>query len=150
MNERIKKSYYDLLLDFNNLTELLSNNNYNSILSGNFLNCHILQATHQIKNLQQNKYFYQLINKIVKDFNVVNFKIDVDLFVGFTQGATSIIHKDDYDVFLYGLHGETMYIINKEKHILEQGDLIKINKGEVHQAIGLNPRIVFSLGVYNA
>ena len=43
-----------------------------------------------------------------------------------------------------------MYIVDKTKYILEQGDLIKINAGEVHQAIGISPRIILSLGVHNA
>lgn len=148
MNERVKKSYDNLFLDFNNLTELLSNNNYLSKLSGNYLNMFILQATFQIKNVHQEKFFSNLINKIIKDFSLVNSTVDVDLFVGFTQGATSIIHRDDYDVFLYSLYGETVYIVNKKKYMIEQGDLIKINKNETHQAIGMSPRIVFSLGVH--
>ena len=148
MNTRIKKSYDSLFLDFNNLTELLSNSNYNSKLSGNYLNILILQATYEIKDVHKDEFFTPLINKIVKDFNLVDCRIDVNLFVGFTQGAASIIHKDDYDVFLYSLYGETVYIVDKEKHILEQGDLITINKGEVHQAISLSPRIIFSLGVH--
>ena len=149
MSERVKKSYDNLFLDFNNLTELLSSSNYSSKLSGNYLDLHILQSTYQIKNVHQDKFFSNLINKIVKDFNLTSCKLDLDLFVGFTQGASSIIHKDGYDVFLYNLYGETVYIVNKEKYILKQGDIIRINKGEIHQVIGLSPRIVFSLGVYN-
>jgi mannose-6-phosphate isomerase-like protein (cupin superfamily) len=149
MEERIKRSYDNLFLDFNKLTELLSTNNYSSKLSGNYLNLHILQATYQIKNVHQDEFFTNLINKIIKDFNLINCKLDLDLFVGFTQGASSIIHKDGYDVFLYNLYGETVYIVNKEKYILKQGDIIRINKGEIHQVIGLTPRIVFSLGVHN-
>ena len=150
MSERVKKSYDNLFLDFNNFTELLSNSNYVSKLSGNWINLHILQATYQIKNIHHEKFFSNLINKIIKDFNLSNSKIDLDLFVGFTQGASSIIHRDDYDVFLYNLYGETMCIVEKEKYILKQGDIIRINKQETHQVIGLSPRIVFSLGVYDS
>jgi mannose-6-phosphate isomerase-like protein (cupin superfamily) len=149
MSERVKKSYDSLFLDFNNLTELLSKSNYNSKISGNYLNINVLQATYQIKNVHQDEFFTNLINKIIKDFNLINCKLDLDLFVGFTQGASSIIHKDGYDVFLYNLYGESLYIINKEKYILKHGDIIRINKGEIHQVISLTPRIVFSLGVHN-
>jgi len=148
VNDRIKKTYDSLFFDFNSLTELLSTDNYISKVSGNYLNMFMLQATYEIIDVHKNKFFTPLIDKIVKDFNLVNCKIDVNLFVGFTQGAASIIHKDGYDVFLYGLYGETMYVIDKEKYILKQGDLIKINKEEIHQSISLSPRIVFSLGVH--
>ena len=150
MNTRKEKSFDNLILDFNSLTQLLSCGNYLSKLSGNYSNELILQSTFQIKNIHSDVFFYNLIKKIINKYNLNNTKIDVDLFVGFTQGAVSIIHKDEYDVILYSLYGETMYIVDKTKYILEQGDLIKINAGEVHQAIGISPRIILSLGVHNA
>ena len=42
-----------------------------------------------------------------------------------------------------------MYIVDKEKFILETGDLLYIKAGQIHQSISLKPRITFSLGVRN-
>jgi len=148
LNKKKEKSFDNLFLDFNNLTEFLSRNNYLSRLIGNGSNDFILNSTYQVRNVHNDKFFYNLIKKIIDKYNLYSAKIDVDLFVGFTQGAVSIIHEDKYDVILYGLTGETMYIIDKKQYILEPGDLIKINAGEIHQAIGISPRIVLSLGVH--
>jgi len=90
-----------------------------------------------------------IINKIVKEFQLQSRPMDVDLYVGFTQGASSNIHKDDYNVYLYNLYGRVIYNINKENYMLEEKDLISIKKGDIHQAIGLSPRITLSLGVYD-
>ena len=147
MEPRVITSFDDLRLDFNQLTELLSSNNFNSRISSNSLNFFVLQSCFQIKEVHNNNYFRILIEKIMKQNNFLKSKVNVDLFVGFTQGSISIIHHDDYDVFLFSLYGETMYIINKEKYLLKPGDLIKINKGELHQAISLTPRIILSLAI---
>jgi len=148
LNKKKEKSFDNLFLDFNNLTEFLSRNNYLSRLIGNGSNDFILNSTYQVRNVHNDKFFYNLIKKIIDKYNLYGAKIDVDLFVGFTQGAVSIIHEDKYDVILYALAGETMYIVDKKQYILEPGDLIKINAGEIHQAIGISPRIVLSLGVH--
>ena len=42
-----------------------------------------------------------------------------------------------------------MYVVNKEKYILEKGDLLQIKAGEIHQSITIKPRLTFSLGVRN-
>ena len=144
---RVFTSFDDLRLDFNQLTELLSSNNLKSRISSNSLDYFVLQSCFQIKEVHNNNYFKSLIQKIIKNYNFFKSKVNVDLFVGFTQGSISIIHHDEYDVFLFSLYGETIYIINKEKYLLKPGDLIKINKGELHQAISLTPRIIFSLAI---
>ena len=85
---------------------------------------------------------------LIDQFNFIpNWRID-DLMVSYAPPGGSVgPHSDEYDVLLYNLFGETMYIVDKEKFILETGDLLHIKKGQVHQAITIKPRITFSLGV---
>lgn len=141
------RSFDDLRFDFNELTELLSSENFKSKISSNYLNEFILQASYQIIGTHTHIFFKNIIEKIVKEYNLYNTSIDADLYVGFTQATCSIIHHDDLDVLIYGLHGETTYVVNKKPYLVKAGDLIKINKGEVHQAIGITPRILLSIGV---
>jgi len=149
MQPKVVQSFDELRLNFNQLTELLSSDNYNSRFSGNCLNNFILQSTVQILAVQNNKIFKDIMLKIVNEFNLYNIPLDIDLFVGFSQGSCSIIHDDPYDVLIYGLHGETIYIIDKKKYYVKPGDMIKINAGEIHQAISIEPRIILSIGIRN-
>lgn len=150
MQEVINKNFDNLTLDFNKLTEILSVDNYTSVISSNYLNDYILQTIFKIRNVHTNDFFTGIINKICSYKKVpIKSKIDAFLFVAFTQGTNSIIHKDAYDVFLYGLFGETLYIIEKEKYNLKEGDLLHIKKDRTHQALGITPRIVLSIGLYN-
>ena len=141
------KAFDNLRLDFNQLTDLLSSHNFSSRTSGNLLPQFFLQSSYQIFNVHSSVYFKNIIDKAVKKFNLYGINIDVDIFVGFTQGSSSIIHDDPYDVLIYSLYGDTMYIVDKKQYILKPGDIIRIKKGEVHQGIGLSPRICLSIGV---
>jgi hypothetical protein len=144
---KLVKNFDDLRFDFNQLTDLLSSHNFKSRISGNHLHEFILQASYQILGTHTNLYFKDLIEKMIKEYYLYGVPIDVDIFTGFTQSAASTIHDDPYDVIIYGLYGETMYIIDKKKYLVEAGDVIRINEGEVHQGIGLSPRIILSLGI---
>jgi quercetin dioxygenase-like cupin family protein len=88
---------------------------------------------------------YQLLNN---EFNKENKKSDLFLFFSFTSGNKSITHRDEYDVFILGLYGKTVYKVEEEEFILEKGDLLSIKKNQLHKAIGLTPRIILSYGIY--
>ena len=147
--QRVFKDFDTLKLDFNSLTNVMSEGHYQSKQSSKYLDEYILQGTVVVKNIHTHDYFKNIINKIIETNNLHNKKIDVDLYVGFTQGAASNIHVDNYDVYLYSLYGRTIYVVNKENYLLDENGLINIKKGEIHQAIGLSPRITLSVGVYD-
>ena len=102
-----------------------------------------------IENLHSDKFFSQLIQKLADTYQLKNVKLDGFVFLSFLQGNSGTIHQDNYDVYLYNLFGETMYIVDGKKFILEARDLLQIKAGEVHQSITIKPRITFSLGVRN-
>jgi quercetin dioxygenase-like cupin family protein len=139
------KSYDKIEFDFNDLTKLLSSDNWVSTHVGNWLNHRALQSCFVIDGVHTQKVFHNVLEKIIMDNNLNGRRVNVHLFVGFSQGATGAIHKDDYNIYLYGLCGETMYIVEGQKYILGKGDFLKVNKGELHQAIGVTPRMILSI-----
>ena len=74
---------------------------------------------------------------------------DLDLFFSWVMGTRSTTHKDEYDVWILGCHGRTMYKVGYKEVIVEKGDLLYIPKNITHTAIGLDPRISLSLGIYD-
>jgi|TARA_R100001463_G_scaffold14101_2_gene37336 mannose-6-phosphate isomerase-like protein (cupin superfamily) len=146
--QRFIKNFDSLALDFNSFFEIMSENNYNSFLkTPNVRDEQILRNTFSVEDIHSHKFFFPLMEKIVKTYELKNVKLDGYVFVSFLQGNAGGAHSDEHDVLLYNLFGETMYIVDKEKFILETGDLLHIKKGQVHQAITIKPRITFSLGV---
>ena len=149
MNKFIK-NFDNLTLDFNNFFEMISKSDYkSSIKNTDILEEQIFKSTFSIENIHSNKFFSQIIQKLADTYQLKNVKLDGFVFLSFLQGNSGTVHQDEYDVYLYNLFGETMYIVDKEKFILETGDLLQIKAGEVHHAITIKPRITFSLGVRN-
>ena len=58
------------------------------------------------------------------------------------------MHQDREDVYIFGLHGHTCYLIDKKPYVVSPGDMIWIKNGIPHQSIGLTPRIIASFGIY--
>ena len=145
--QRVYKNFFNLELDFNKLTKMFCNDAYESILRGRYLNNYILNSIFVVKNVHNNPLFFDLIKLCVEKFKYNNRKLDAFLFIGVTPGACSDPHRDDYDVLLFNLYGETMYVVENEKFVINNKDLIMIKKNETHQAFSLTPRITFSLGI---
>jgi len=66
------------------------------------------------------------------------------------MGTRSTTHKDEYDVYILSCYGRTLYKVGYKEVILEKGDLLHIPKNTIHTAIGLDPRIILSLGIYDS
>ena len=135
-------------IDFNFISNLLNRNNMSSRISSNWIESFILDSVFKIENVENDYFFNEIYNLLKSKFNKENKKSDLFLFFSLTSGNKSITHRDDYDVFLLGLYGKTIYIVENEEFCLEQGDLLSIKKNELHKAIGLTPRIILSYGIY--
>ena len=135
--------------DFNSISILSDRNNFNSLISSNWLNNYVLESVFQIKNIHNDIYFTEIFNFLNNKFNKNNYKTDLDLFFSFVSGNKSITHRDDYTVFIVGMYGKTLYKIEEKEFIVSEGDLLWIPKNKIHKAIGLTPRICLSYGIYD-
>jgi quercetin dioxygenase-like cupin family protein len=78
-----------------------------------------------------------------------NTESNLCIFSSLVSGIKSPVHDDITDVLLLGLHGKVLYKINNtEEYILEPSDLLIIPKGTKHMAIGIDPRITLSYGIF--
>jgi len=150
MSNKFIKNFDSLTLDFNNFFEMISKGDYKSVIKNKYIvEEQVFRSIFCIENLHSDKFFSQLIQKLAETYQLKNVKLDGFVFLSFLQGNSGTIHQDNYDVYLYNLFGETMYIVDGKKFILEARDLLQIKAGEVHQSITIKPRITFSLGVRN-
>lgn len=146
-NKIFINNFDDLTLDFNSLTKIFCENSYESNVKEKHLKNYIFESIFVVTNVQENKLFFNLTKKIIENFNLKNKKVDAFLFLSFAPGPFTPPHRDDYNIYLYGLYGETLYTVGDEKYLLKNKDLLFIEKNKTHQGMSLTPRIVFSLGI---
>ncbi len=135
--------------DFNTISILSDRNNFNSLISSNWLTNFVLESVFQIKNVHTDVYFTEIFNFLNSKFNKNNNKTNLDLFFSFVSGNKSITHRDNYTVFIIGMYGKTLYKVEEKEFILSEGDLLCIPKNSLHKAIGLTPRICLSYAIYD-
>ena len=135
--------------DFNLLSKLMEENKCKinqKLLIGNLKD--VFQMLKVSNFLQEFKVFFDFLSKMFKYER--HEKDEIDLFFSLiSQVGTP--HVDIEDVFIIGLKGTTIYrvfdIENKD-YTIEKGDMIFIPRGIKHKVIGLNPRIVASIGYF--
>ena len=135
-------------IDFNFLSKLLDNNNFESSVSSNWLSTYIFESVFKIQNVEKEIFFKEIFDLLNKNYNKENKKSDLFIFFSMVSGTKSITHRDIYDVIIMGLYGKTIYRVENEYFTLEPGDLLMIPKNKIHKAIGLTPRIILSYGIY--
>jgi len=137
-------------LDFNRLSILMADNNFNSNVMSKYKDGYVLDSVFQIKDIQDEPFFNQVYNQMNHMFNKKNQRTTLDLFFSYMRGARGDAHSDQEAVHIMAAYGKTLYCIDNKEIILERGDRLFINKGVKHRAIGLSPRIILSFGVYDA
>lgn len=144
---KIIRDYYkfDRPITFNILPEILINFNVTSYYKSDYAEGKILNEVFQIKHVHGHPIFKDFCDKIVKDFSVKT-PWDLDMFLAFAPGSSGATHVDPYEVFILSVLGQTCFRDGDGNHILNPGDLISFKRGEVHQGIGLDPRISLSFG----
>lgn len=137
------------IYDYNFIGNLLEENNLKIVSktsNGNLKD--ILQILKVSNSIKEFKTFFDFLSKIFKYER--DQKDEVDLFFSFVSQVGET-HIDQEDVFIIGLKGTTIYRffdIENVDYYVEKGDMIFIPKGLKHKAIGLNPRIIASIGFY--
>jgi len=135
--------------DFNLLSKLMEENECKinqKLLIGNLKD--VFQMLKVSNFLQEFKVFFDFLSKMFKYER--HEKDEIDLFFSLVS-QVGTPHVDIEDVFIIGLKGTTIYrvfdIENKD-YTIEKGDMIFIPRGIKHKVIGLNPRIVASIGYF--
>jgi cupin superfamily acireductone dioxygenase involved in methionine salvage len=139
----------DKKYDFNFISDLLEKNQL-KVVNKTFVGD--LKDVFQIKSVSNTvdelKVFFDFLSKL---FNYErDSKDEVDLFFSIVSQVGDA-HVDTEDVFILGLSGLVLYRIYEEQnkdYYLEKGDMIFIPKGLKHKVIGINPRIIASIGFY--
>jgi mannose-6-phosphate isomerase-like protein (cupin superfamily) len=102
-----------------------------------------------VKNNQPGFYVghnAELIPKVKKVHERLKAKT-AHLFINFHLAKTFGTHKDTMDVAFWQIKGITRWIIAGEEFIVNEGDLITVNKGIEHSVTPLTPRAGISFEV---
>ena len=144
-----KFALLDREYDFNFISDLVEEN-YLKVISHTSIGD--LKDVFQIKKVSNiKKEFTIFFDFLTKLFKYERYENDgVDLFFSFVSQVGNS-HVDIEDVFIIGLKGTTIYRVfdnENEDYNIEKGDMIFIPKGKKHKVLGINPRIVASIGFY--
>jgi len=142
----LKKEFikFEKPFDFNSLALMLGENNFSTKVTSNHNSNYILDGVIQIKDVHGDTKFHPLAKVLNDQFNKENNYFDLDMFFSTSIGASSITHKDPYNVYILGVCGHTIYKINEESFDICPGDLLFIPENFLHTAIGMTPRIILS------
>ncbi len=134
-------------IDFNTISNICSSGNYKSCITSRWLTDYALESIFQIQRIENIPIFNNLFIDLNSQVNKKNFKSDLDVFFSLVPGTRSNTHSDNYDVCIIGAYGRTLYKVDDKEFIVNKGDLLHIKAGQLHTAIGLDPRIILSLGI---
>lgn len=135
--------------DFNLISNLMEENGLSIMQKSHFGNLKDVFQIYKVSNcLKEFKIFFDFLTKLFRYER--DSRDEVDLFFSLVSQVGNT-HEDVEDVFIIGLSGKTIYRIfdmqNKDYEI-NKGDLIFIPKDIKHKVIGVNPRIIASIGFY--
>ena len=88
------------------------------------------------------------MQEIIEKLNSIHINNTHDCMgmISFTSHEkTTGIHKDPVDNFYWQLQGKAKWNVNKEKYILEAGDLIFNPAGNIHEVTSLTPRAAIAI-----
>jgi len=135
--------------NFNLISNLIEENDLSISQKTNFGNLKDVFQIYKVSNcLQEFKTFFDFLSKLFRYER--DSRDEVDLYFSLVSQIGNS-HVDTEDVFIIGLKGKIIYRVfdfeNKD-YSIEKGDMIFIPKGVKHKAIGINPRIIISIGFY--
>ena len=135
--------------DFNLISNLIEENDLSIVQKSQIGNLKDVFQIYKVSNcLQEFKTFFDFLTKLFKYER--DLRDEVDLFFSLVSQVGNS-HVDIEDVFIIGLKGKIIYRVfdfeNKD-YSIKKGDMIFIPKSIKHKAIGINPRIIVSIGFY--
>ena len=142
------KIKFDSPFDFNSLSQVINSGHFISQVSSQVLADYVLHSSFQIKKVQSFLPLNSLYNFCENEYNTKRKPSDLDIFFSMQSGVKSSTHRDAYDVIIIGAFGRTLYKVEDKEFLVEPGDLLYIPATQLHVAIGLDPRIIFSYGMH--
>ena len=143
-----KRFKLDRSFDFNEFVYMVDRNNFKTDLNGNWNPSFIFDNTIVINDVHKDGALINLYNQLENHHNPNKIMSNMHLFFSMSSGGKSVAHIDNYDVYIVGLYGRTLYRNDNEENFVEEGDMLFIKKGEEHRAIGITPRIIASYAFY--
>jgi len=143
-----KRFKLDRSFDFNEFVRMIDRNNFKTNLNGNWNPNFIFDNTIVINDVHRDHGLINIYNHLEDHYNPNKIRSDMHLFFSMSSGGKSVAHIDNYDVYIVGLYGRTLYRNDNEENFVEEGDMLFIKKGEEHRAIGITPRIIASYAFY--
>ena len=71
------KNFDNLTLDFNNFFEMMSENDYTSLMKGKYIvDEQIFKSTFCVENVHAHKFFRDLMQKLVDTYQLTNVKLE--------------------------------------------------------------------------
>lgn len=135
--------------DFNDFFKMINDYSLPSYNTWQENSQDVFNSVFTIDDAHKVDYFKEIFNILNQKFNPNNFRSNLHMFVSFKNGTKGKLHSDKEDVYIFGLHGHTCYMVENQAYMITPGDFICIKKNTPHQAIGLTPRIIASFGIYS-
>jgi len=146
------KSFIDFKEEFGfkELSGLLDRNNFSTRIVSNWKDDYVLSSVFQVKWVHKTPEFSAIHEDLDKQLNPNKKESNIDMFFSMSSGVSGPVHIDEEEgVHILQLHGIVIYKLKDGMYELSPGDMLKIPSGELHQAIGLTPRLTLSYGLFN-
>ena len=147
----LKKKEIDIInnFDFNFLCKILDSGDFNSSPVTRWFDNYICDSVFRIKQVHKSRFLFSLYDLLNKKYNLKKYQSDLDIFYCTTSGGKSPTHSENYDVYIIGIEGKTLYKLDDKHFTVEKGDVLHIPKNTFHSGIGLTPRIILSFAIRN-
>ena len=135
--------------NFNFLCKILDSGDFNSSPVTRWFDNYILDSVFRIKEVHKSRFLFSLYKSLNEKYNLKKHSSDLDIFYCMTSGGKSPSHSENYDVYIIGVEGKTLYKVGDKQFTVEKGDVLHIPKNTFHSGIGLSPRIILSFAIRN-
>ena len=133
--------------DFNEISGILDRNNFSTRIVSNWKTDYMLQSVFQIFRVHLTPEFNPLWQEMEKKFNPEKLDSNFDMFFCMSSGVSGPVLIDaEESVHIIQVKGTVVYKLVDKMYELNPGDMLNVPSGELHQAIGLTPRITLSYG----
>jgi len=118
-----------------NWEELLFNLNFS------FINNELVKNLNPGFFVSHSAFKIKKVSNVLKELNLQ----EAHLYINILNTETFGPHKDRCDVWFWQVKGQTMWEVENNQYTLEEGDLIFVPGGVMHNVVPLGPRAGISM-----